>query len=177
MADGTVGARFFRVVTVETKAHVDFVGGNHAIHLLDRSMAALTFNSGPNVRLMRETYEIRERIDSCPMNLERLLDVYRPRRRHRLQSSSDGSGIAVTAHASLNWWNTRRLRTPSILMAVLAGYFLEPRVNSMAKRNGLDDVIARGPRTLRERDSHDADSNARCGKDEEKSRHVCASTV
>jgi len=111
------------------------------------------------------------------MNLERLLDVYRPRRRHRLQSSSNGSGIAVTAHASLNWWNARRLRAASILVAVLAGYFLEPGVNSMAKRNRLYNVGARRPWPLRYRDSHDAQSKARCGKDEEKSRHICASTV
>jgi len=133
-------------MTFNAKAHVDFFYRHHSIHVLNVTVALLALDSGVNMRTVPELYEIRQRIDPVPSNLERRLRMIVPRPRHRLDSTHDSA--AVASDASLDRRYACVLGAARVLMAVLAGNFVNSGVNSMAERYGLNHVHPRQPRAL-----------------------------
>jgi hypothetical protein len=133
-------------MTLHAKAHVDFFDRHHPIHVLNIAVALLTLDSGMDMRAMRKLYEIGQRIDPVPSNLERRLRMIVPRPCDRLDSAHDSA--AMTSHAALDRRYAGVLGTARVLMAVLAGNLVDPGMNPMAERYRLDHVHPRQPRTL-----------------------------
>src|SRR5579884_3630236 len=140
------GAAFF--MAREAEAHVDFVHRLDPVHLLDRTMTLLAGDPGPDMRLMREAYEVGQRVHPVPADLKGRLRVVGPGPCHRLEPA--GQRVALASHAALHRRHARGLRTARILVAVLARDLVDPGVDAMAERDGLLDVLARSPRPLRE---------------------------
>src|SRR5579875_599322 len=139
------GAALF--VTAEAETHVDFVYRLDAIHRFDRTVAFLAGYAGPDMRLMSEFDKVGQRIDPIPANLERRLRMIRPWPCNRLQAADQS--VPMASDASLYGWHARGLRAPRVLMAVLAGNFVHARMDAMAERDGLLDILTRRPRPLR----------------------------
>ena len=135
-------------MAIDAKAHVYLVNRDYAVHRLDRPVTGLAGDSGPDVRFMDETDEIRERVDPVPANLEGRLGVVGPWARHRLDPAENRAPMAPDA--ALNRGHARGLGAPRIFMAVLARNLVDPRMHTMAEGYRLFDIHAGSPRTLRE---------------------------
>ncbi len=146
MTIDAVERRFALRVTFHAEAHVDFLDRHDSIHSFDRPVTLLTRNAGMNVRAMRESYEVRQRVNAVPSNLERRLLMVAPSPRDRIDST--GNPAAVASNASLNRRHTRSFGAPGVLVTILAGNFVDAGVDAMAERNWLDHVGAWGPGAL-----------------------------
>src|SRR5271168_4468570 len=163
MTAHAVERRFFLRVTVHAEAHVDFMHRHDAIHRLHRSVTALAFDPGMNMRTMREAHEVRQRVHAIPLNLERRRRVVRPGPRHRRDSPA-GDSVAMASDASRDRGNPRLGRPAGVGMAVLAGDFVHAGVYPMAEGNRLYDVVARRPRPLRQPDGCPAEDEGQHSK-------------
>src|SRR5271156_3123140 len=132
MTANAVERRFFLRVTLNAKAHVDFMHRDHGIHRLHRPVTALAFYSCMYMRPMREAHEVGQRVHAIPLDLERRRRVVRPRPRHRLDAAA-GDSVAVASDASRHRWNSRFGRSARIGMAVLAGDLVYPGMDAMAE--------------------------------------------
>src|SRR5437870_4838819 len=138
MADKTVLRGAALSVTIDAKAHVDFVHRHHPIHRLDRTVALLASNARPDMGFMHEFHEVGQGIDPIPANLERWLMVIGPRLRDRLDSAEQSA--AVTADTARHRRHPGGGRPAGVLMAVLAGNLVDAGMDAMAEWNGLLDV-------------------------------------
>src|SRR6266851_4630120 len=138
---------FLLCVAIDAKAHVDFIHRHNAIHRLNQAVTTLAFDTGMDMRLMREAHEIGQRIHSIPFNLERRASVIGPGTSHGLNSSA-GNSTAVASDASRDCRDARFGRTAGIGMTVLAWNFVHARMDAVAERNRLDDIGARQPWTF-----------------------------
>jgi hypothetical protein len=148
-------------MTLDAKAHVDFMHRHNAIHRLNLAVAFLALDAGIDVRLMRKAHEIRQRIDAIPSNLEWRLRVIRPWARDGLDAPDEGS--AVASYASRDRRNAGGLRAPCIFMTVLTGNLVDAGVDPMTERDRLFDIGARSPWALRKRqraESEDQQDNS-----------------
>ena len=109
-------------------------------------MTFLALHARVDVRPMRKTHEIRQRVDAVPSNLERRLGIIGPWPRHRLDAADESRAMA--SDASRDGRNTRALRAARILVAVLTRNLVDAGVDAMAEGNRLFDIGARRPRTL-----------------------------
>src|SRR5712692_5176560 len=109
MADKTVLRGTTLGVTVDAKAHVDFMHRHDPIHRFDRSVALLTGDARPDMRLVHEFYEIREGIDPIPANLERRLMLIGPGLGDGLDTAEQAA--AMTTDAARDRWHSRGRRT------------------------------------------------------------------
>jgi hypothetical protein len=150
-------------MAIDAKAHVDFNDWHYAIHRVDRAMTALTLDSGVDMRPMREADEVGQRVHPVPLDFERRLRVVSPGARDWLDSAA-GNSVAVASHASRDRWNTRLRRPTRISMAVLTWDLVDPGVDSMTERDWLNDVCARRPRPLRERNHGASEDEQEQGK-------------
>src|SRR5579864_5515137 len=154
-------------VAVDAKPHVDLMHRLYPFHRLDRSMTSLASEAGIDMRTMGKAYEVGQRIDPVPADLEIGLGVIGPGTGHRQQSTAFLAAMA--SHTALHWRHARGRGAPRILVAILAGDFVDPGVDAMAEGDGLLDVEARGPRPLRESDhAHSG------GEHRERERKQCA---
>ncbi len=174
MACDAVGAYFSLRVAGEAKAHIDLVDRFDAIHRLHRPMTGLAGDTGCNVRPMGKAHEIRKGVHPVPSNLERRLRVIHPRARHRLESTDQG--CAVTSYATRDRGNSRGLRAPRILMAVLARDLVYSGMNPMTERNRLGYVGSRRPRPLRQPKREEPCNHQHCCKGQNCAVHVSVST-
>jgi hypothetical protein len=150
MTSNAVERRFALRVTIDTKAHVDFDDRHYAIHRLYRAVTVLAFDAGVDVRPMREADEVGHRVDAVPLDFERRLRVIGPRTRHRLDTASR-SVVTVASDASRDCGNPRLRRPARVRMTVLTWDLVDPGVDSVTERDRLNDVRARRPWPLRER--------------------------
>jgi hypothetical protein len=150
MTSNAVERGFALRVTIDAKAHVDLDHRHYAIHRLDWAVAVLAFDAGVDVRPMREANEVGHRVHAVPMDFERRLRVIGPRTRHRLDPAGR-SVVTVASHASRDRGNPGLRRPARVCMAVLTWDLVDPRVDSMTERDRLDDICARCPWPLRER--------------------------
>src|SRR5713101_8328949 len=81
-------------VAIDAEAHVDFIDGHDSIHRLDWSVTALALDSGVDMRVMRETDEVGQRVHAVPVDLERRLRVVGPWTSDWLDSTF-GDSVAV----------------------------------------------------------------------------------
>src|SRR5216683_6594407 len=144
-------------VAIDAEAHVDFKDRHDAIHRLDRSVTALALDSGVDMRVMREADEVGERVHAVPLDFERRLRVVGPWTSDWLDSTF-GDSVAVASDASRDRWHTRLRGSSRIGMAVLTWDLVDSGVDSMTKRDRLNDVCARRPWPFGERD-HSAPEN------------------
>jgi hypothetical protein len=150
-------------MTIDAKAHVDFHDWHDAIHRLDRAVTALALDAGVDMRPMREADEVGQRVHAVPLNFERRLRVIGPSTRHRLDSAA-GNSVAVASDASCDRWNARLRRPARVSMAVLTWNLVDPGVDSMTERDRLNDICARRPWPLRERNGGAAEHEQKQGK-------------
>jgi hypothetical protein len=155
MAYRAVGRDSARRVTVDAKAHVDFMDWHDSIHRPHIAVTFLTLNAGIDVRLMREANEIGKRVNAIPLDLEWRPLVVSPWTRHRLDAA-DHTG-AVTSDASRDWWSASGLRSSRILVAVLTRNLIDAGVNAMTERNRLLHIGSGSPRTLRKSEGAESD--------------------
>ena len=147
MANRAVDGRFAFGVTFDAEAHIDFMHRHDAIHRLNVAVTFLAFNAGGDVRLMREAHEIRQRVNTIPLDLEGRPRVISPCTRDRLNAADKRS--AVASHAFGDRRRTRGLRTSRILMTVLTGNLVVAGVDAMTEGDRLFDIGARRPWALR----------------------------
>jgi hypothetical protein len=166
-----VEARLSLRMTLDAKAHVDFLNRHHSIHVLNIAVALLALDTGVNMRAMRKFHEIGQRINPVPSNLERRLSMIVPRPRDRLDSAHDAA--AVASYASLDRRDAGVLGAAGVLMAVLARNLVDPCVNPMAERYWLDHVHPGQPRTLGESDHGHACDEQDGRQGEEYPVHLC----
>jgi hypothetical protein len=133
-------------MTLDAKAHVDFVHRHDAIHRLNVTVTFLALHAGGDMRLMREAHEVRQRVNAIPLDLEWRLGVIGPWSGDRLDATHDRR--AVASDASRYRWNTGALRTSRILVAVLTGNLIDAGVDAMTERDRLFDIGARSPWAL-----------------------------
>lgn len=133
-------------VAVQAEPHIDLMHWHDAVHGFDRPVTFLARDPGPNMRLMHEPDEVRQRVDAVPANFERRLMVVGPRLGYRLQASEQCA--AMTADTPLNRRYTGRLRSAGVLVAVLARNLVNSGMNSVTEGDRLCHIIARCPRTL-----------------------------
>src|SRR5258708_6178105 len=138
-------------MAIDAKAHVDFYCGHDSIHRFDRAVTFLTLDAGMDMRVVREADEVGHRVDAVPLDFERRLSVVGPRPGDGLDSAA-GDSAAVASDASRDRWNTGLRRSARSSMAVLTWDLVDPRVNSMTERNGLNDIRTRRPWPLGESD-------------------------
>src|SRR5215469_1501086 len=150
MADKTFLGGAALDVTINAETHVDFVDRHNSIHSFDRSMAFLAGNAGPDMRLVHELHEIRQRVYPIPANLERRLMSVGPSLSNRLNPAEQST--AVASDTSLYRRGARRRRLPRILVAILARDFIDTCMHTMTKRDRLFDIGTRRPRPLRKGD-------------------------
>jgi len=158
----TVERRLFIRVTVHAETHVDFKCRRHPIHRFHRAVTILALKPGMNMRPMRETHEVGQRVHAIPLNLERRRRVVRPRPRHRLDSASRNP-VPVASHALGYRRNPRFRRSACIGMAIRTGNLVHPGVYSMAKWYRLNYVRPGRPWPLRQRDRCPAQHQHRQG--------------
>jgi len=139
-------------MAVDAETHIDFVHRFNPIHSLNRAVTCLARHSSPDMRFVHEAHEIGKCIDAIPANLENWLGVVGPRPRYRLNPAEECA--AMTADAALNWRNSGIGRPPRVLVAVLAGDFINAGMDAMAERNRLLDAFTGRPRPFRKR-NHD----------------------
>jgi hypothetical protein len=161
MAHCAIERGFAFGMTLDAKAHVDFMHGHNAIHRLNVAVTFLALDAGGDMRLMRKAHEIRQRVDAIPSNLERRPRIIGPWARDLLDATDQGG--AVASYASRDRRRTRSLRTPRILMTVLTGNLVDAGVDAMTERDRLFDIGARRPWALRKRqraESEDQQDNS-----------------
>lgn len=141
-------------VTIDAETHVDFVYRHNAVHRFDRPMAFLASNTSPYMWLVDELHEIRQRVDPIPANLEWRLLAVGPGPCNRLNPAEQGAPMA--SDAALDRRNSCIRRPPSVLVAVLAGDFVDACMHAMAERDWLFDIRTRSPRPLRKGDGDDS---------------------
>ena len=163
MTSDAVECRFALRVTIDAKAHVDFDDRHYAIHRLYRAVTVLAFDPGVDMRPMREANEVRHRIYAVPLDFERRLRVIGPRTRHRLDSAGR-SVVTVASHASRDRGNSGLRRPARVGMAVLTRDLVDPGVDSMTERDRLNDIRARRPWPLRERNHRASEHEQEQGK-------------
>src|SRR5258705_11044842 len=151
MTGNAVEGGFALGVAIDAEAHVDFINWHDSIHGLDRSVAGLALDSGVDMRVMREADEVGQRVDAVPLDLERWLRVVGPWTGDRLDSTL-GDSVAVASDTSRDRWNSGLRRSRRVSMAVLTWNLVDPGVDSMTERDRLNDICARGPWPLGERD-------------------------
>jgi len=163
MADKTfLGGAAFNMA-IDTKTHVDFVYRHHTVHRFHRPVTFLASDSGPYMRLMGELHEIGQRVDPIPANLERGLLVVSPCAGYRRNATEQRAPVA--SDAALDGRNSRNRRPSSVLVTVLAGDFVDPGVDTVAKRNRLVNIRTCCPWSLRKSNS---DNSARKKKQRNK---------
>src|SRR5579863_1016639 len=164
MADKTVlrGAAFG--VAVDAKTHVDFMHRHHAIHRFDRTMTFLAGDARPDMRLVHELDEVRQRIDAVPANFEWRLMFIRPRLRDRLNPAQQA--VAMASDAARNRRDAGGSRASGVLVAVLAGNLVNARVDAVTEGDRLLDIVARRPGALGK-----ADHAGRSEKEQQRDRN------
>ncbi len=171
MTANAVERRFFLRVTVDAKAHVDFMHRHHPIHRLHRPVTASAFYPRMYMRPMREAHEVGQRVHAIPLDLERGRRVVRPGPRHRLDAAA-GYSVTVASDATRDRWNSGLGRSARIGMAELAGNLVHPGMDAMAERYRLDDIGTRRPGPLRQRDSGTAEDEHRDSKQQQYPVHA-----
>src|SRR5215469_15934831 len=146
MADKTFLGRASLDMAIDAETHIDFVDRYYPIHRLDGTMAFLASHTSPYVRLVNELHEIGQRVDTVPASFEWRLVVVGPGPGDRVNSTEQGA--AVASNTPLNWRNSGHGRSPRVLMAVLAGDFVNPSMHAMAERDRLLDIGTRRPGSL-----------------------------
>ena len=147
MTDKTfLGAATFDVA-IDAKPHIDLVNRHDPVHRLNRSVAFLARHACPYMRFVNEFHEIGQRVHSVPADLKGRLMVIGPGTRNRLNSAQQRTTVA--SDASFDWWNSRHRRSTRILVAVLAGNFVNSCMHTMAERDRLIDIATRCPWPLR----------------------------
>jgi|YelNatPaOPRAMG01_1025707.scaffolds.fasta_scaffold01988_21 hypothetical protein len=174
MACVAVDAYFALCVAGDAEAHIYFVDRFDTIHLLHRPVTGLAGNTGCDMRPMGEAHEIGKRVHAVPSNLERRLLVIHPRTRDRLESTDQGGTVA--SYAARDRRNSRGLRTPRILMTVLARDLVYSGMNPMTERNRLGYVGSRRPRPLRQPKREEPCNHQHCCKGQNCAVHVSVST-
>src|SRR5271163_645678 len=159
MTHRTIEGRLAPGMTFDAEAHVDFMHRHYAIHRLHVAVTFLALNAGVDVRLMRKAYEVRQRVDAVPLNLEGRRLVVHPGACDRLDAAHQRSPMASDAFR--NRRRARSLRAARILMAVLAGNLINAGVDAMAERDGLLDIRARGPGALGKRQRAESEDQQR----------------
>jgi len=150
MARHAVETCFPLRMTIDAKTHIHLLDRHNAIHFLNLAMTLLASDAGMDMRAMCEFHKIGQSINPVPSNLEGRLGAIRPRPRDRLDPVHDAAAMA--SHASRDRRNACVFGASRIFMAVLAGYFVDPGVDPMAKRDRLDHIHSRQPRPLGKRD-------------------------
>jgi hypothetical protein len=146
MTIDAIQRRLTLCMTLHAEAHIDFFYRHNSVHGLHSSVALLTLDFGMDVRSMGKLYKVRECVYAVPSNFEGLLFVIAPRPGDR--SNSAGDSAAVTTNAPRDWRNPGVFGAARILVAILAGNFVDPGVNAMTERYRLNDVRPRRPRTF-----------------------------
>ena len=165
MADKTFLGGAALDVAIKAETHVDFVHRHYSVHGFDRPMAFLASNAGPDMRLVDEPDEIRQRVHPVPANLEWWLTIVGPSTSNRLDPAEQGAAMA--SDTSFDGRNSGHFREPRIFVAVLAGDFVDACMNTMTEGNRLVDIGARRPRPLRKGDrDHSAREQEQCDRDQ-----------
>ena len=174
MTADAVERRFSLRVTVDAKAHVDFMHRHNSIHRLTPAVTTLAFDAGVDMRPMGKAHEIGQRVHAVPLDLERRLacrpsTAASPAGFHRRRSRCRGIRRIARPAGS-----PRSRRAARVCMTVLAGNFVDSGMHAMAERYRLYDVVARRPRPLGKSDTVTPEINRTAARGKN-IRFICAS--